>query len=52
LRVAGDSIDIASKLGVSFVVQPGGSVADEEVISAADGYGMAMAFSGQRLFHH
>jgi phosphoribosylaminoimidazolecarboxamide formyltransferase/IMP cyclohydrolase len=47
-----DSIDHASKLGVKFVAQPGGSVADDEVIEACDTYGMAMAFTGLRLFHH
>jgi phosphoribosylaminoimidazolecarboxamide formyltransferase/IMP cyclohydrolase len=47
-----DSIDHASRLGVKFVAQPGGSVADEEVIQACDAYGMAMAFTGLRLFHH
>jgi phosphoribosylaminoimidazolecarboxamide formyltransferase/IMP cyclohydrolase len=34
------------------VVQPGGSVADDEVVRACDAYGMAMALSGVRLFHH
>mmetsp|Transcript_36878 Transcript_36878/g.118917 ORF Transcript_36878/g.118917 Transcript_36878/m.118917 type:complete len:612 (-) Transcript_36878:569-2404(-) len=47
-----DSIDHAKKLGVKFVAQPGGSVADEEVIKACDAYGMTMAFSDLRLFHH
>jgi len=47
-----DSIDHASKLGVKFVAQPGGSVADEEVIAACDAYGMTMSFTGLRLFHH
>jgi phosphoribosylaminoimidazolecarboxamide formyltransferase/IMP cyclohydrolase len=47
-----DSIDHASRLGVKFVAQPGGSVADDEVIEACDAYGMAMAFTGLRLFHH
>jgi len=47
-----DSIDHAKKLGVKFVAQPGGSVADDEVISACDTYGMAMAFTNLRLFHH
>mmetsp|Transcript_40576 Transcript_40576/g.88700 ORF Transcript_40576/g.88700 Transcript_40576/m.88700 type:complete len:153 (+) Transcript_40576:2-460(+) len=47
-----DSIDHASKLGVKFVAQPGGSVADAEVISACDTYGMTMAFTDLRLFHH
>jgi len=47
-----DSIDHASRLGVKYVAQPGGSVADDEVIEACDAYGMAMAFTGLRLFHH
>merc|ERR1712107_343174 len=47
-----DSIDAAAKLGVKFVAQPGGSVADEEVISACEQYGMTMAFTETRLFHH
>merc|ERR1711948_64343 len=40
-----DSIDHAQKLGVHFVAQPGGSVADEEVIGACDNYGMTMSFT-------
>merc|ERR1712048_1223441 len=47
-----DSIDHAAKLGVKYVARPGGSVADEEVIGACDTYGMTMAFTGLRLFHH
>jgi phosphoribosylaminoimidazolecarboxamide formyltransferase/IMP cyclohydrolase len=47
-----DSIDQAAKRGVAYLIQPGGSVADEAVIQACDEYGMAMAFSGLRLFHH
>jgi phosphoribosylaminoimidazolecarboxamide formyltransferase/IMP cyclohydrolase len=47
-----DSIDYCSKVGVKFVAQAGGSVADEEVIAACDTYGMTMAFTGLRLFHH
>lgn len=47
-----DSIDIASQLGVSNVVQPGGSVQDPDVIAAANAYGMNMTFSGIRLFTH
>merc|ERR1712039_567553 len=47
-----DSIDHASQLGVKYVTQPGGSVADQEVIGACDGYGMTMAFTDLRLFHH
>ncbi|MBD3242137.1 MAG: phosphoribosylaminoimidazolecarboxamide formyltransferase, partial [Chitinivibrionales bacterium] len=47
-----DSIDRAARSGVSYVVQPGGSLRDEGVIEACDQYGVAMAFSGVRLFHH
>ena len=47
-----DNIDQASKRGVNFIVQPGGSNRDEEVISASDEYEMVMTFSGIRLFHH
>jgi len=47
-----DSIDHAQKLGVKYVAQPGGSVADAEVIGACDAYGMTMAFTDLRLFHH
>jgi len=47
-----DNIDQASKRGVDYVVQPGGSNRDEEVIAATDEYGMVMLFSGIRLFHH
>ena len=47
-----DSIDHASKLGVSFVAQPGGSVQDKEVTDACDQYGMVMCLTGTRLFHH
>jgi phosphoribosylaminoimidazolecarboxamide formyltransferase/IMP cyclohydrolase len=47
-----DSIDRASKSGVKYIVQPGGSNRDQDVIAACDEYGMTMAFSGLRLFHH
>ena len=47
-----DSIDHASKFGVSYVVQPGGSVQDPQVTSACEEYGMAMCVTGVRLFHH
>lgn len=47
-----DSIDRAFHSGVRWVVQPGGSYRDAHVIAACDEYGMAMAFSGIRLFHH
>ncbi len=47
-----DNIDRASRSGVAYIVQPGGSIKDEDVVCAADEYGMAMAISGLRLFHH
>ncbi len=47
-----DSIDRAAKSGVKYVLQPGGSHRDEDVIPACDEYGMTMVFSGLRLFHH
>lgn len=47
-----DSIDHCVKFGVKYVAQPGGSVADEEVISTCNSYGMTMAFTNLRLFHH
>ncbi len=47
-----DTIDRAHESGVAYVVQPGGSIRDEDVIKACDDYGMVMAFSGVRLFHH
>jgi AICAR transformylase/IMP cyclohydrolase PurH len=47
-----DSIDRAVKSGVKYVLQPGGSNRDEDVIAACDEYGMTMVFSGLRLFHH
>lgn len=48
----GDNIIRASKSGVSFVVQPGGSVRDDNVIYEADRFNMVMAMTGIRLFHH
>jgi phosphoribosylaminoimidazolecarboxamide formyltransferase/IMP cyclohydrolase len=47
-----DGIDEAAAAGVSAVIQPGGSVRDEEVIAAADEHGMAMVFTGMRHFRH
>jgi len=47
-----DSIDHASKVGVSFVAQPGGSVQDPQVTACCDAYGMVMSMTGVRLFHH
>lgn len=48
----GDNIDRAFKSGVKYVAQPGGSVRDDDVINACNKYGMAMAFTKIRLFHH
>ena len=47
-----DNIDRAQASAVKYVVQPGGSIADDGVVKAADSYGMVMAFSGLRLFRH
>ena len=47
-----DGLDEAAKVGVAAVVQPGGSIRDEEVVAAADEHGMAMVFTGTRLFRH
>ncbi|SFT39709.1 phosphoribosylaminoimidazolecarboxamide formyltransferase / IMP cyclohydrolase [Lachnospiraceae bacterium XBD2001] len=48
----GDNIERAHKSGVDFVAQPGGSIRDDNVIATCDKYGMVMAFTGLRLFHH
>lgn len=48
----GDNIDRAYKSGVKYVAQPGGSVRDDQVIETCDQYGIVMAFTGIRLFHH
>lgn len=47
-----DGIDNAAKAGIACVIQPGGSIRDEEVIAAADEAGMAMVFTGMRHFRH
>ncbi|MBR1629417.1 MAG: phosphoribosylaminoimidazolecarboxamide formyltransferase [Lachnospiraceae bacterium] len=47
-----DNIDRAARSGVEYIAEPGGSIRDSEVIEAADQYGMVMAFTGIRLFHH
>lgn len=48
----GDNVERARKSGAAYIVQPGGSIRDDNVIQTADRYGMAMAFTGMRLFHH
>ena len=47
-----DNIERAKKSGVSYVAEPGGSIRDDLVIECCNKYGMAMAFTGMRLFHH
>ena len=47
-----DGIDSAAEHGVSAVIQPGGSVRDDEVIAAANEHGIAMVFTGMRHFRH
>jgi len=47
-----DGVDAAAAAGITCIVQPGGSVRDEEVIAAADEHGIAMVFTGERLFRH
>ena len=47
-----DGIDQAAKAGIAAVIQPGGSMRDEETIAAADEHGMAMVFTGMRHFRH
>ena len=48
----GDNIERAHKSGVKYVAEPGGSIRDDNVIETCNKYGMAMAFTGIRLFHH
>lgn len=48
----GDNIERAHKSGVQYVAEPGGSIRDDNVIDTCDKYGMTMAFTGMRLFHH
>ena len=47
-----DGIDAAATAGVTAVIQPGGSMRDDEVIAAADEHGLAMVFTGMRHFRH
>ena len=48
----GDNVERARKSGVSYIVQPGGSIRDDHVIATCNKYGIVMAFTGMRLFHH
>lgn len=47
-----DSVDEAAKVGITAIIQPGGSVKDEEVITAANEHNIAMVFTGIRHFKH
>jgi phosphoribosylaminoimidazolecarboxamide formyltransferase/IMP cyclohydrolase len=47
-----DGVDVAARAGIRAVIQPGGSVKDQEVIEAANEHGMAMVFTGVRHFKH
>jgi phosphoribosylaminoimidazolecarboxamide formyltransferase/IMP cyclohydrolase len=47
-----DGVDAAAGHGVAAVIQPGGSVRDDEVIAAANEHGMSMIFTGRRVFRH
>ena len=48
----GDNVERAHKSGVKYIAQPGGSIRDDHVIATCNKYGIAMAFTGMRLFHH
>ena len=48
----GDNVERARKSGVQYIAEPGGSIRDDNVIATADKYGMVLAFTGLRLFHH
>lgn len=48
----GDNVERARKSGVEYIAQPGGSIRDDNVIDTCNKYGIAMAFTGIRLFHH
>ena len=47
-----DNVERAHRSGVKYIAEPGGSIRDDDVIACADKYGIAMAFTGMRLFHH
>ena len=48
----GDNIERAKRSGVKYIAEPGGSIRDDLVIECCNKYGIAMAFTGMRLFHH
>ena len=47
-----DGIDTAAEYGISAIIQPGGSMRDDEVVAAANEHGLAMVFTGMRHFRH
>ena len=47
-----DNIERARRSGVSYIAEPGGSIRDDVVIDCCNKYGISMAFTGMRLFHH
>ena len=47
-----DNIERAKRSGVKYIAEPGGSIRDDVVIDCCNKYGMTMAFTGMRLFHH
>jgi phosphoribosylaminoimidazolecarboxamide formyltransferase/IMP cyclohydrolase len=47
-----DGLDVAAEYGITAVIQPGGSLRDEEVVAAADEHGMTMVYTGMRHFRH
>ena len=47
-----DSVEAANEFGIKYIVEPGGSIRDEEVIAACDEFGIAMVFTGVRHFKH
>ena len=51
-KEAYEFVDVLAKSGVKYVAEPGGSVRDDNVIETCNQYGIAMAFTGMRLFHH
>jgi len=47
-----DTVEVAAQAGISAIIQPGGSIRDEDVITKADEYGIVMVFTGMRHFKH
>jgi phosphoribosylaminoimidazolecarboxamide formyltransferase/IMP cyclohydrolase len=47
-----DSVEVANEYGIKYIVQPGGSIRDEDVVQACNEFGIAMVFTGIRHFKH